>query len=311
MEDTATCIFCGSERPTDEDLCPNCGKPWIDQWIEEAGVGTTTAAVQQTAPPPPPPPTMLRRTRPWIVAAVVVIAIITLYGIVFGIALRDTGDSASPTASTIGLASTTSTDPPATTTVAPTTTASTTTTTPFPTIEPVEPAIPLGELELGAFSLGPLEFGDADAQALGRLVASLGQPQDMAPIGEAEGLCPTEEGIEATWGWLIALFRIEGGVEVLAGYRFVEDPEQPNHETNQLTTISGATIGDTLDELRAIYAPSPVTSQSFAGTPGYILSRQNDEQTLLWGFATGADDADTVTTIFAPRACDGGPFVES
>ncbi len=321
MENSATCIYCGSERPIAEDLCPTCGRPWIDQWIEEAGVGAVSAGAVAaqlgpaseaaagtvaTTPVTTKAASSGRKRRPWIIAALIAVAVMAVYGVVFGIALSDTSSSPTTTGNTIGLASTT------TETVAPTTTASTaattTTTTLFSPIPAVGDPIPLDELTLGAFSLGPLEFGDTEDEALGRLVASLGQPDELRDIGEAEGLCPTDSGSEASWGWLTAIFREQGDTDVLLAYRFVADPEQPDHETNELATISGATIGDTIGEIRAIYDPLPITTKELDGEPGYILTRLSDERTLLWGYAAGDTDDDLITTIFAPRPCDGGPF---
>jgi hypothetical protein len=321
VENSATCIYCGSERPTDEDLCPTCGRPWIDQWIEEAGVGAVSAGAVATqldtdgagAGTPAPAAAVAgaggsgRRRRPWIIAAMIAIAVMAVYGVVFGIALSDAGSSPSTTGNTIGLAST------STETVAPTTTPTTappptTTTTLFPLIPPVGDPIPLDELTLGAFSLGPLDFGSTTDEALGRLVATLGQPEGLQDIGEEGDLCPTESGIEAQWGWLTAIFRTEDDIDVLVAYRYVAEPDQPDHETNQLATISGATIGDTIGEFRTIYDPLPVTTKELDGEPGYILTRLSDERTLLWGYAQGDTDNDLITTIFAPRACDGGPF---
>jgi hypothetical protein len=326
VEESATCIYCGTNRPISEELCPNCGRPWIDQWIEEAGVGAVSAgavAAQLGADAPPtdssdgPAATTAaagaasaqRKTsrRPWIIAAVIAVAVMAVYGIVFGIALSDTDSTPTTTGNTIGLASsTTETVAP---TTAPTTEAPTTTTsTLFAAIPPVGDPIPIEDLTLGAFSLGPLEFGSSSDEALGRLVASLGQPDDLRDIGEEDGLCPTDVGSEARWGWLTAIFRDDADVDVLVGYRFVPDPDQPDHETNEMATISGATVGDTLEELRAIYDPLPITTKNFEGEPGWILTRLSDERTLLWGYAEGPDDDDLLTTIFAPRPCDGGPF---
>jgi hypothetical protein len=325
VENSATCIYCGSQRPTDEDLCPTCGRPWIDQWIEEAGVGSVSAgaaaaqlqlgvepdaATSTTAAAATTTATAVgsgRRWRPWIIAGLIAAAVLAVYGVVFGIALSDADSSPSTTGNTIGLASTT------TETVAPTTTAApapptTTTTTLFPPIPAVGEPIPLDELTLGAFSLGPLEFGDTNDEPLGRLVATLGQPDDLRDIGEEDGLCATDSGTEARWGWLTAILRDDGEVDVLLTYRFVADPEQPEHETKELKTISGATLGATIGEMRSIYDPLPITTKEFDGEPGYILTRLSDERTLLWGYAEGNTDDDVVTTIFAPRPCDGGPF---
>jgi len=319
VEKTGTCIYCGSERPTDEDLCPTCGRPWIDQWIDEAGVGTVSAAAATQIGADATPAAAggvaaagaataaKKRRRPWIIAAVIAVAVMAVYGVVFGIALSDAGSSPSTTGNTIGLASTTTeTVPPTTGSTTPPST--TTTTSDFAPIPPVGDPIPLDELTLGAFALGPLEFGVTDDEPLGRLVASLGQPDNLLDIGEADGLCPTESGTAARWGWLTAIFRDENDTDVLLAYRFEVDPAQPDHETSALETISGATIGDSIGDWKSIYDPLPITTKELDGEPGYILTRLSDERTLLWGYAAGDADTDLITTVFSPRPCDGGPF---
>ena len=186
-----------------------------------------------------------------------------MYAIVFAVLLDRTGRD-DPPAPPIASATTAVLDPsptmisePVTTAVTlapsitsvPATTLPATTTTP-PTTEPPIPSlgdpIPLDELTLGAFSLGPLDFGSTDTNALGRLVATFGQPDSVEAIGEANGLCPTESGRAARFGWLTVLVRDEAGTEVLVAYRLGQpDSADEGHPTATLQTISGAAIGDT------------------------------------------------------------------
>ena len=160
----------------------------------------------------------------------------------------------------------------------------TTTTTTEPPVQALGDPIALEDLTLGAFSLGPLDFGDADISALGRLVATFGQPDDVSPIGEAEGLCPTESGRSARFGWLTVLLRDEAGTEVLVAYRLEEPADAvPGHPTADLRTISSAAIGATAAEWNAIYGTSIVRTGEVDGTPVLLLLRSSDERTLLWG----------------------------
>ncbi len=43
------CVYCGTARPADESVCPNCGKPWIDVSI----AATNQAPPSQPTVPPP------------------------------------------------------------------------------------------------------------------------------------------------------------------------------------------------------------------------------------------------------------------
>ena len=216
-----------------------------------------------------------------------------------------------PTVTTIQPQATTQPGPTETT-VAPATTqpptTTTTTTTTEPPIQALGDPIALEDLTLGAFSLGPLDFGDADISALGRLVATFGQPDDVTPIGEAEGLCPTESGRSARFGWLTVLVRDEAGTEVLVAYRLEEPVDAvPGHPTADLRTISGAAIGDTSAEWNAIYGTSIVRTGEVDGSPVLLLLRSSDERTLLWG-PLSQDEPTVMLGIYSPRPCDGGPF---
>lgn len=247
---------------------------------------------------------------------------VAVYAVVFIVLLQRTGDVDEPSPPAVAPTTTSivsTTDPVATTSVpttttAPTTTTSSTTTTttttqpPVPTIPPLGEPIPLDQLTLGAFALGPLTFGDDDSNALGRLAATLGQPDEVSTIGEAEGLCPTETGRAARFGWLTALTRDEAGDEVLVGYRLEQPPSgDANDPTSELETISGAAIGDTLPTWNSIYGTSIVRTTEIDGTPHLLLLRSSDERTLLWGPLT-TDDPPVVVGIYSPRPCDGGPF---
>lgn len=263
--------------------------------------------------------------RRWLFPVAITAGALAVYAIVFAVLLDRTGKDddpeppiATPTTTAPEPPPTTAPDPvtttpaPPPTTAAPTTTAVPTTTTttepPPPPIPALGDPIPLEELTLGAFSLGPLEFGDADTNALGRLVATFGQPDEVTAIGEADGLCPTESGTAARFGWLTVLLRDEAGVDVLVAYR-LEDPEsgEADHPTADLRTISGAAIGDTVANWNAIYGTSIVRTAEVDGRAVLLLLRSSDERTLLWGPLTD-DDPALMAGVYSPRPCDGGPF---
>ena len=259
--------------------------------------------------------------RRWLFPVAITAGAVAVYAIVFAVLLDRTGRDPEPSPPaavlstvvsdpTIQSQATTQTGPPETT-VAPTTTqppTTTTTTTTEPPVQALGDPIALEDLTLGAFSLGPLDFGDADISALGRLVATFGQPDDVSPIGEAEGLCPTESGRSARFGWLTVLLRDEAGTEVLVAYRLEEPADAvPGHPTADLRTISSAAIGATAAEWNAIYGTSIVRTGEVDGTPVLLLLRSSDERTLLWG-PLSQDEPTVMLGIYSPRPCDGGPF---
>ena len=272
-------------------------------------------------PEPAPAP-----KRSWRLPLIITSAAVAVYAIVFATLIAGSGPedpaAAPPATTTVNdpAATTIATEPssagpfpttaPAQTTLTPPpTTVVEITTPPAPTIPPVGDPIALEDLALGAFALGPLDFNDGDINALGRLVSTFGQPDEAYPIGEPDGLCPTESGTAARFGWLTAFLRDEDGTDVLVGYRLEEPVEGGlGHPTAELKTISGAVIGDTIEEWNTIYrAFGGVIEQEVDGTPVLLLLRLSDERTLLWGPLTDGDPV-LVTGVFSPRPCDGGPF---
>jgi hypothetical protein len=199
------------------------------------------------------------------------------------------------------------TAPPVTTTVAPsTTTTSTTTTTTIPPIEPEGEPIPTTDLALGAFALGPIDFGATDG--LGRLVASLGQPDLLEDAGTELGLCEGDTGFSAGWGPLTGIF--EGTVDeaALVGYRLGQDG---GHPTAGLATLSGLAVGDTVADLEAVYEGFTVVYEDIDGVDTFIVVRTSDDVTLLWGPLSSAEDTGIVEGIHSPLPCDGGPIPTS
>jgi hypothetical protein len=249
--------------------------------------------------------------RPWGLLVGALIAVAAIAG--FFLINRDSGDeTAAPTATTTTTSpssTTATTTTAAATTTATTAATTTTTTTPTTTttVAPIEPegnAVPLEDLTLGAFALGPFGF-DASASYLGRLVASLGQPDAKTAAGTDLGLCADQEGSAYTWGALTAVFRVDGEREILVSYR-LEDTAT-DHPTQAITTRSGLQLGDTLEKLDAIYLQSGVALQDVNGTPSFLLLRSTDDATLLWGPVTSTESSGTVTGIYSPNSCDGGP----
>ena len=60
---TAPCIFCGNDRPIEADLCPMCGRGWIDAKLADPETGdeiarpeTTGSEAENAAPEDGPPP---------------------------------------------------------------------------------------------------------------------------------------------------------------------------------------------------------------------------------------------------------------
>lgn len=322
------CVYCGTARPVAKPICPQCGRTWIDTKIGEELPPLTPEVVAASseerqalaaAPTEQEAETTADR-RPWVLLVGALFGVAAVVALLVAFVGGDDGDDpvagSNPTTTeaptTAGPTTTedATTAAPTTTSTAPTTTApatttstTTTTTTTIPPIEPEGAAIPLEELTLGAFALGPFRF-DTGAY-LGRLVATLGQPDTKTDAGTDFGLCPDEQGTAYTWGALTAIFRLDGDQEIFVGYRL--DDTGTDHPTQQITTRSGLQLGHTIEKLDAIYLQSGLALEEIDDTPTFLLLRSSDDATLLWGPVSGLGGGDVVKGIYSPQDCDGGP----
>ena len=200
--------------------------------------------------------------------------------------------------------------PPETTTVPPSTTTSTTTTTTTTTttLPPIAEGapIPVDDLTLGAFALGPLQFGSNGTTALERLAGTFGQPTQIAELAGGDlGICESDTGRAVRFGWVTAIVIGDEGDETFVGYRYDEGPD--GHPSAGLRTLSGATIGNTVAEVDAIYVGPLVAIGEVDGSPHVFVLRSSDRRTLLWGPLDGSDTDAAVLGIHAPYWCDDGP----
>lgn len=318
---TGSCLWCGETRSLTAAACPRCGNGWIDQTLEEAHFGP---AIDIT-PRLPVAEGLDEDSKKRLVvlgAAVIAAALFATFSfdaeparsrpagtppIAVGALANNTSlppvtSSAAPTVAAAPPTTTAPTTmPPATvppTSAPPTTVAPTTTTTlaPLPATSPVEVEL----LTLGAFALGPFDFGAAGESVAGSLVATLGQPDARHSADETWGLCPGQGGRVLQWGGLAAIFRQDAASEQFVGYRY--------DGTGDMRTISGLTLGLSLEEAQGLYPSSVVTSSTLQdGTAIYLLLRSSDKRTLLWGPTAGEAEAQ-IAGIYSYRPCDRGPF---
>ncbi len=237
-------------------------------------------------------------------ALIAAIAVVVVALFLFGV-LDETNDATAATATTIPSAPTTAvptTVPPVpSTTIAPTTTSSTTTTTiPEPdSFQAVGEPIPVASLTLQASGIGPIAFGDIAPDAIGRLVASLGDPEETGAAGQELGLCDDDEGRFARWAGLTVTVSGTFADGIFAGYRY-EDEAVPTMHLD-LATPSGLRIGDSVSRLNEIYASYQIDYVSSEGTDLFRLS--NADGLLLWGPVSSVEDSGRVEGIYAPDIC--------
>ncbi len=183
---------------------------------------------------------------------------------------------------------------------------------PYP---PIEPKIPVEKLKLKTDGIRiqdddipDLDFGIDAATAIGRLSASLGDPDEDTNWQVSTGrwgVCEGELERIIRYGPFHAIVTRSGGRDVFNGYRqdiTVGDFESP---AKDLETLSGLKAGDTVERLEEIYRDQNV---EFATRPPYEtvfeLRSARSGDLLLWGPVRGTDPEDLVLGIFAPDVCD-------
>jgi hypothetical protein len=314
LEETAT-----EDTPPDEtadDSTPlaataPAGTTLTDTTVDETATEDTTDSETATDVVPPPPddadeedPTTDPSQRfVWLIPALIAAAAVIVVALfAFGFLDDNTEPASAPEAVAAPVPTTAA---PTTTTQAPTTTAApstTTTSTTIPglaSIEPVGNAIPMSSLTLKAGGIGPLVIGDAAPDAIGRLVASLGRPEEVGVAGPELGLCAGDEGRYVRWAGLTVVVTGTLADGVFAGYRFEEQAVPTMHL--DLTTPSGLRVGDPLSALNEVYAAYQIDYVSDGGTELFRLA--DEEGLLLWGPVSSIEDSGRVEGIHSPNAC--------
>jgi len=223
----------------------------------------------------------------------------------------DDGPAASATTTTAAPGDTTSTtsDGTGTTTTLPTDT-TLPAADPYP---PVEPSIPVDRLkmitdgvQINDNDLPNIVFGQDAATAIGRFVASFGNPTDTGwqTSTGAYGVCAGDLERVLTFGTFAAVVTKNGGQEVFNGYRNDVTFGDISSDPARLTTLSGLKIGDTVETLQTIYADLAVsfTSDPRLG-PTFEVRSASTDSLLLWGPVEGEDASDKLIGIYAPDVC--------
>ena len=196
--------------------------------------------------------------------------------------------------------------PQSPTTAAPATTTMPPPTVPAPFISPVGDPVPIGDLRLSVIGIGPLRFGNRADRVLGRLAASLGQPDlDSALIFGPDDRCPEGTAREVQWGPLTAITRFDSdGDERFHSFRVdIRDPDVAGPAAD-LLTLAGLKAGDTVATLEDIYGSGGFTvTYTFHEVDGNRFELRSRQGFLLWGPVTSRSPDGVVLGIFSAEAC--------
>ncbi len=324
------CVHCGTRRPADETLCPNCANPWIDVIVSDVTPSESTAPAAASVAVPatnqgaatvtrpqardihdtgefdfddwtlPPEPTSSKAK--WLIPFVLLVAVVALWILVF-VNRGGTGSNdpiAVAETTTTEAKTTTTTTQQSTTSLPPTSTTSTTTTTVvYPLAnewETVGDPIPATELGLKASGIGPITFGSPIGETAGALVAALGEA-DIAGLDSE--LCASGEWYWIEWGDFRAIFDGHADDATFIAYRYeAAGPDTPDPE---LETLSGIRLGDTVEALQSTYGSYTVSFEVIEGKDHFRLL--DGGELLLWGPVTSTEAQGTVEGIYSPDPC--------
>jgi len=173
--------------------------------------------------------------------------------------------------------------------------------------------IPLSDLRLEVGGLGSITLGTDAAEAVGMLIATLGEPtSDTGPIiatGEF-GACTGELARIVKFGALAAIVVIDvDGTETFGGYRLdLTYDRAPSSDAADLETLSGLKLGYSVLQLRDIYPGFDITlvdDPSRGRT--FELRSGNTGNLLLWGPVLDSDNegTDQILGIYSVDASVG------
>jgi hypothetical protein len=178
--------------------------------------------------------------------------------------------------------------------------------------EPYEAAgepVALSELTLAVDSVGPIEFGTPARQSIGRLIASLGEPdEDNGPVVStgAYGTCAGETERIVRWGPFVAIVVVDpDGTETFAAYRLdLNYGDDLSANAVNLETLSGLKAGFSVLQLEQVYSTFDLQYEVVDDIgQTFQLYSANTGNLLLWGPVTSDESTGYVLGIYSPDAC--------
>ena len=295
------------------------GSPPVDHY-QELRTGESDRALPLEDPNQPYAPPPRRSFGPFLIGVLLGAALAAVSILGFQLLSGDEGDPVTAPDTTAPATTTSTTSPAETslpvetttsTTTAPEDTGVDTTTTSPPDAPPVEPVgnpLAIDDMRLGADGIGPITIGLPADQALGRLVASLGEPDEDTGYIAADGSygdCPGTTVRVMRWGPLAAVVVADDEGERFSSYRLDLAYGGLDSRAAAMATLSGLRAGDSVADLEDIYADFVVEIVDEPGT-GLVfkIRRQQDSGVLLWGPVTTAAEDGRVTGIYAPDTCE-------
>lgn len=278
--------------------------------LSDLGGGEPLPPLEDPTLPPATPP-----RSPLLTGLIVALLLIVVTVAFFQFLRRDDDTTAtgSTTPTTVAPSDTSAT--PGSTTAPTDTTPTDGTSTTSGTIVAFEPyvasgqPVALADLALSVDAIGPVEFGQPAADAIGRLIASLGEPdEDSGPVVStgAFGTCSGETERIVRWGPFVAIVVVDpDGTETFAAYRLdLNYADDLSVDTVNLETLSGLKAGFSVLQLEQIYSSFDLQYEVIDDVgQTFQLYSSNSGNLLLWGPVTSDETTGIVLGIYSPDAC--------
>ena len=168
--------------------------------------------------------------------------------------------------------------------------------------------VAIGDLTLAVDSIGPIDLGTSAPRSVGRLIASLGEPdEDTGAVIStgAFGACEGDTERIIRWGPFVVVIIVDDDrTQILGGYRLDLSYGGFNSPTADLKTLSGLQLGNSVAELERTYDGFDIQYLAHPELENiFELRSANTGNLLLWGPISSVDESGFIRGIYAPDAC--------
>ena len=174
-------------------------------------------------------------------------------------------------------------------------------------VETGEP-VAISDLTLAVDAIGPIDLGTSAPRSIGRLIASLGEPdEDSGAVIStgAFGACEGDTERIVRWGPLVMIVIVDDDrTQTLGGYRLDLSYGGFNSPTADLQTLSGLQLGNSVAQLERIYDGFDIEYLAHPELENiFELRSANTGNLLLWGPISSADESGFIRGIYSQDAC--------
>jgi len=169
-------------------------------------------------------------------------------------------------------------------------------------------SVAISDLTLAVDAIGPIKLGTSAPRSVGRLIASLGDPdEDSGAVIStgAYGACEGDTERIVRWGPLVVIVIVdEDRTQTLGGYRLDIDYGGFNSPAADLQTLSGLQLGNSVAQLERTYEGFDIEYLAHPDLGNiFELRSANTGNLLLWGPISSTDESGFIQGIYSQDAC--------